>query len=75
MPIRPFIGARAFDPETIVAMSEALAAALKVLNGGGPPKILIEVIAERIIVAATNGEREPARLLEAALAGLPGEED
>ena len=56
-------------------MSEALAAALKVLDAGGPPKILPEVIAERIIVAANNGERDPVRLLEAALAGLPGEEN
>jgi hypothetical protein len=40
-----------------------------------PPKLLIEVIAERIIVAATNGERDPVRLVESALGGVVGEED
>ena len=49
------------------------AAALKELNEDGPPKLLLEVVAQRIIEAASNGERDPVRLREAALAGLPSE--
>jgi len=65
-----------FGPEAIEAMSEALAGALRELNeGGGPPKLLVEVVAQRIIATASNGERDPVRLRKAALAGLPGEED
>jgi hypothetical protein len=76
MPIRSFIQSEVFGPESIEAMSEALAAALGELNeGGGPPKLVIEVVAQRIIAAASNGERDPVRLRRAALAGLPGEED
>jgi hypothetical protein len=56
-------------------MGEALAAALKALDEGGPPKLLIEVIAERVIAAASDGERDPVRLRKAALLGLPSEED
>jgi hypothetical protein len=63
-----------FEPEAIEAMSEALAAALKELNEGGPPKLVLEVIAERIIASANTGERDPVRLREAALRGF-GERD
>jgi hypothetical protein len=80
MPIRSFIQSFAkpevFGPEAIEAMSEALAAALVELNeGGGPPRLVIEVVAQRIIATAATGEHDPARLRRAALAGLPGEED
>ncbi len=80
MSIRSFIQSFAkpemFGPEAIEAMSEGLAAALRELNeGGGPPKLVIEVVAQRIIAAASNGERDPVLLRKAALAALPGEED
>jgi len=43
--------------------------ALRELNeGGGPPKLVVEVVAQRIIAAASNGERDPVRLRRAALA-------
>ena len=67
MPIRSFIQPGAFDPEAIAAMSEALAAALKEPEGIGEPDVVRERIATRIIAAARLGERDPARLLEAAL--------
>jgi hypothetical protein len=38
-----------------------------VLDDGGQPKIVLEVIAQRIIEAVKRGERDPARLVEAAL--------
>ena len=66
MPIRSFIQPGAFDPEAIAAMSEAFEAALKELQDTGD--VMREVIARRIITAATLGERNPARLLAAAIA-------
>jgi len=47
-------------------MSEAYEAALKELQDTGD--VMREVIARRIITAATLGERNPARLLAAAIA-------
>jgi hypothetical protein len=67
MPIRSFVEPGAFDPEAIAAMSEALEAALKKLPDTGAPEVVRERIATRIIAAAKLGERDPARLLEAAL--------
>jgi hypothetical protein len=67
MPIRSFVEPGAFDPEAIAAMSEALEAAVKELQGTGEPEVVRERIATRIIGAARLGERDPARLLEAAL--------
>jgi hypothetical protein len=74
MPIRSFVKPEVFEPDAIEAMGEALAAALKELDEGGPPKLLIEVIAQRVIAAASDGERDSVRLRKAALSGL-GEED
>jgi hypothetical protein len=67
MPIHPFVDRAAFDPEAIAAMGEALEAALKELQDDGQPEVTREVMAGRIIAAARLGERDPARLLAAAL--------
>jgi hypothetical protein len=57
-------------------MSEAFDAACKMVNHTGQPSdVLREVLAQRIIAAATSGERDPVRLRAAALAGLPDEPD
>jgi hypothetical protein len=61
----------AFEPEAIAVMSEAFEAAIKELQDAGD--VMREVIAGRIIAAATLGERDPARLLVAALARPRGE--
>jgi hypothetical protein len=61
------------EPEAGAAMSEAYEAALKELQDTGQPQIVLEVIAGRIIAAARLGERDPLRLREAALAGMPSE--
>jgi hypothetical protein len=66
MSIRSLIQPGAFEPEAITAMSEAYEAALKELQDTGD--VMREVIARRIITAATLGERNPARLLAAAIA-------
>jgi hypothetical protein len=67
MPIRSFIEPGGFEPETIAAMSEALEAAFKELQDTGEPDVVRERIATRIIAAAKLGERDPPRLLAAAL--------
>jgi hypothetical protein len=67
MPIRPFIQPGAFDPEAIAAMTEAFDAACEKLGDIHQPEVAREVIAGRIIAAARHDERDPARLLEAAL--------
>jgi hypothetical protein len=71
MSIRSFMQPGAFEPEAIAVMSEAFEAAIKELQDTGD--VMREVIAGRIIAAATLGERDPARLLVAALARPRGE--
>ena len=56
-----------FGPEAIAAMGEAFDAACKKLDDTSQPEAAREVIAGRIIAAARFGERDPVRLLEAAL--------
>jgi hypothetical protein len=63
--MRSFVQPGAFEPEAIAAMSEAYEAALKELQD--TRDVMREVIAGRIIAAARLGERDPARLLKAAL--------
>ncbi len=67
MPMRSF---GAFGPEAIAEMSEVLDAAFEKLHDTDEPEVVRERIATRIIAAARLGERDPARLLEAALRGL-----
>jgi hypothetical protein len=59
-----------FGPEAIAAMGEAYAAALIELHDTGQPQIVLDIIAERIIAAASLGERDPVRLWKAALPWL-----
>jgi hypothetical protein len=48
-------------------MGEILDAAFEKLQETGEPDVVRERIAMRIMAAAKRGERDPARLLEAAL--------
>lgn len=57
----------AFGPEAIAELSEVLNTAFEELQDTGKPDGVRERIATRIIAAARLGERDPARLLEAAL--------
>jgi hypothetical protein len=57
----------AFGPEAIAEMSEVLDAAFEELQDTGEPDVVRERIAIRIIAAARLGERDPIRLLQAAL--------
>ena len=66
--IIPFIRKRSvFDDELTKLMGEAFDAACRGLHDKGQPAIVQEVLAKRIINAARRGERDPKRLLEAAL--------
>ena len=75
MSIRSLVRPGEFDPEAIAAMVEAFHAAYKALDDAGQPKIVLEIIAQRIIEAARCGERDPARLVKAALPWLNPERD
>jgi hypothetical protein len=58
-----------FGPEAIAQMGKILDAAFEKLQDTGEPDVVRERIATRIIAAARFGERDPARLLAAALRG------
>jgi hypothetical protein len=73
MSIRSFTQPGAFELEAIAVMSEAFEAAIKELQD--PGDVMREVVAGRIIAAATLGERDPTRLLAAALSRPRGERD
>ncbi len=70
MSIHSFVKPGAFEPEAVTVMSQAFDAACKELSDTGQPQIVLEVIAERIIAAASIGERDPVRSREAALRGF-----
>jgi hypothetical protein len=62
MPIRPFLSGRAFDPETIDRMSEALEGVCETLNlklADGPET---QLIAQKVIELAQRGVRDVATL-------------
>jgi len=67
MSIQSFVKPGEFEPEALATMSQAFEAALKELDDTGQPKLVLEIIAERIIAAARIGERDPVRLRAAAL--------
>ena len=57
----------AFDDAATSAMGEAFDKACKSLRSFGTACTVREIIAKRIVAAAKNGERDPARLYEQAL--------
>jgi hypothetical protein len=73
MSIRSFVTPGEFDSEALAAIVEAFDSACEALDDTGQPKIVLEVIAQRIIEAARRGERDPARLVKAALPWLTRE--
>jgi hypothetical protein len=58
-----------FEPEAIAEMGKILDAAFEKLQDTGEHDVVRERIAMRIMAAAKLGERDPARLLAAALRG------
>jgi hypothetical protein len=70
MSIRSFVTPGVFDPDALAAMDEAFDAAFEALDDMGQPKIVLEIIAQRIMEASNRGERDPVRLVKAALPWL-----
>jgi hypothetical protein len=62
--------ATSFDPETVKLLCEAYDKAMASLHDAGQPQIVHEVIAQRIITDAKQGERDVDRLCANALMGL-----
>jgi hypothetical protein len=62
--MRSFAG---FGPEALKQMGEVMDTAFEKLQGTGEPDVVRERVATRIIAVARLGERDAARLLEAAL--------
>lgn len=59
-----------FDHPTRVVLRSAFKKALKSLHDKGQPRLVRQVIVERIIAAAKLGERDPDLLCEIALRAL-----
>ena len=64
-----------FDDRATQIMGAAFDTARKDLQDTGQPPIVYEVIANRIINAAKNGERDPVRLRNAGLSALGFNDD
>ena len=62
--------ATAFDRETVETLCDAYEKARKSLHDTGQPQIVNEIIAQRIIALAEQGERNPDRLCAGALIAL-----
>ena len=60
----------AFDDHATHAMGEAFDAACAELQDNHLSELVREMIAERIIDAATRGERDPKRLCKIGIAGI-----
>jgi hypothetical protein len=73
MPNRSLVTPGEFDPEALVVMVEAFDAVFEALDDTGQPQTVLQIIAQRIIEAARRGERDPARLVKAALPWLTRE--
>jgi hypothetical protein len=59
-----------FDPAMLTILGEAYDKALASLRYRGQPPIVRETIAVRIFELASEGERDPERLCDAALTAL-----
>lgn len=59
-----------FDPEALKAVGAAYDLAVANMQGGEQPKIVREIIAQRIIASAKTGERNPQKLCQMALRGI-----
>jgi hypothetical protein len=73
--IIPFLPRGVFDDETTGLMGETFDSACAALRDKGQPKVVQEILARRIIMAARKGERDPKRLRDAALAAVKRRDD
>jgi hypothetical protein len=63
-----------FDPETVTLLRETLDDAWDCLRPHQQATMLKSTLAERILKSAAQGERDPARLRDAALVEFTAEE-
>jgi len=71
MPLRRFLdNAAAFQPTDLELMTAAFSMALQKLGLSVRDDPITELVGRNIIRAAMRGERDPAKLCEAALAAL-----
>jgi hypothetical protein len=67
MPITPFLGDQAFDPETVEAMGEAFATTCEALGLRDRADPMTQVVVEKIIELARRGYRNPSVMHFAAI--------
>ena len=67
MDVIPIVEGGVFDAEITRTMGQVFDQACRSLQDFGSAVLVREIIARRIIEAAKNGERDPARLYEQAL--------
>jgi hypothetical protein len=67
MDVIPIVEGGSFDAEMTRTMGQVFDQACSSLRDFGSAVLVREIIARRIIEAAKNGERDPARLYEQAL--------
>jgi hypothetical protein len=70
MPARHLLEGASFDAETVQMLCAVYDRVKQELHDRGQPEIVNEIIAQRILLAAENGERDPGRLCADALKGL-----
>ncbi len=67
MPITPFLGDQAFDPEMVEAMGEAFATTCEAFGLRDCADAMTQVVAEKIIELARRGYRNPSVMHFAAI--------
>jgi hypothetical protein len=69
MPIRAFIGARSFDPETIEIMNKAFLRVCEDLGLSDKTDGACEIVAKRVI-ELMDGQRDPEAIRRVVLASI-----
>jgi hypothetical protein len=77
MPVAGMFRRASADPAVVAVMGAAFERACRSLRDKGQPEIVQELLAERIIELAQEGERDPTELCEKALEafGIKGERE
>ena len=70
MPLTPYLDGREFDPETLKCIREAFDAACKNLSLTDMEDPFTRIVAERVILLARRGDKNPAALCERVLRSL-----
>jgi hypothetical protein len=70
VPVAALFRNAAVEPAVVLVMGDAFQRACRSLHDTGQPEIVQEVLAQRIIQLAEEGERDPRELCEKALRAL-----